>query len=74
MRYPRLLFLGVDRDTYLSSLKLGNERKYAKMIQLFVDLIWSQQYHVLVERLKDVVQPVRKEQPTLDQFFHELPA
>lgn len=68
--YPRLLFLGADREIYIRSLKLGNYRRYADMIQLFVDLIMKQQYHVLVQGLKEVVNPIRKEQPTLDHYFN----
>jgi Fic family protein len=70
--YPRLLFLGIDRDIYIHSLKLGNEEKYGEMIQLFVDLIMKQQFYPIVEQLKDVIQPVRKMQPTLDQYFHTM--
>jgi Fic family protein len=58
--YPRLLFLGEDRDIYIKSLKLSNEKRYAKMIEVFADLITKQRYHVLIERLKDVVIPPKK--------------
>jgi Fic family protein len=37
--YPELLFLGHDRDTYINSLKLGNQKKYAEIIQIFADFI-----------------------------------
>lgn len=68
--YPKLLFLGKDRDTYIKSLKLGNEDKYTEMIELFVELILTQQRHVLIERLKEVVQPIRKvDQLKLDDYF-----
>jgi len=70
--YPRLLFLGADRETYIRSLKLGNEEKYAEMIKVFVDLIMKQQFYPIVESLKDVVKPIRKEQPTLDMYFKEF--
>jgi fido (protein-threonine AMPylation protein) len=70
--YPRLLFLGTDREIYIKSLKLGNQDNYADMIQLFVDLIMKQQYYVLVKTLKDVVNPIRKEQPTLDMWFNKV--
>jgi fido (protein-threonine AMPylation protein) len=70
--YPRLLFLGRDRETYLQSLKFGNEEMYPQMISLFVDLIMRQQMNVLIERIKEVTTPIRKEQLTLDECFKEL--
>jgi Fic family protein len=70
--YPRLLFLGSDRPAYIQSLKLGNQSKNADMIQLFVDLIWEQYYEKLVKKLKEVVTPMKKEQPTLDNWFRQI--
>jgi Fic family protein len=70
--YPRLLFLGRDRETYIQSLKLGNAGMYAEMINLFVDLIMKQQMNALIERLKEVTMPIRKEQLTLDECFNAL--
>lgn len=70
--YPRLLFLGKDRGTYIQSLHFGNETMYAEMINLFVDLIMKQQMNALIERLKEVTQPIRKEQMTLDECFKNM--
>jgi fido (protein-threonine AMPylation protein) len=53
--YPKLLFLGSDRDKYIESLRLGNEDKHSEMIQIFFDLIYKQRYHILIENLKNVV-------------------
>jgi hypothetical protein len=58
--YPRLLFLGEDRDTYIRSLKLGNEGKYAEMIEVFADLINKQRFKILAENLKKVVKAPKK--------------
>lgn len=68
--YPRLLFLGEDRDIYIRSLKAGNEGKYAEMIEVFADLINKQRYQILVENLKKVVKPPKKiNQLRLDDFY-----
>lgn len=58
--YPKLLFLGVDRDKYINSLRLGNDKHYSEMIQIFFDLIYTQRYHILIENLKNVVIPPQK--------------
>jgi len=58
--YPKLLFLGSDRNKYIESLRLGNEEKYSDMIQIFFDLIYKQRYHILIENLKNVVVPPQK--------------
>jgi Fic family protein len=58
--YPKLLFLGSERDTYIRSLRLGNEEKYAGMIEIFEDLIMKQRLNILRENLKKVVLPPKK--------------
>jgi Fic family protein len=58
--YPRLLFLGADREKYINSLQLGNEEKHDQMIEVFYSLIYEQRYHILTENLKKVVVPPRK--------------
>lgn len=68
--YPRLLFLGSDRQTYIKSLKHGNEDQFAEMIWIFVDLIFKQRYHVLTENLEKVVKSAKKVgQLRLHDFF-----
>jgi Fic family protein len=67
--YPKLLFLGKDRDTYISALKLGNNGDYAKMISLFSGLIMRQRSEVIKENLKKVViPPQRRGQMRLTDF------
>jgi hypothetical protein len=58
--YPRLLFLGADREKYINSLQLGNEGKYSELIEVFYSLIYEQRYHILTENLKKVVIPPQK--------------
>jgi len=67
--YPRLLFLGSDRDAYINSLKLGNGKRYSEMIETFFDLIYKQRYHVLVNNLKNVVIPPQKSKQRLLSDF-----
>ena len=68
--YPRLLFLGSDRQRYIESLQHGNKDEYAKMIWIFADLIFQQRYHVLTENLEKVVIPAKKTgQQRLQDFF-----
>jgi len=58
--FPRLLFLGTERDTYIKSLKLGNNNEYSEMIKIFAKLINDQRRHVLMENLGKVVVPPKK--------------
>lgn len=70
--YPKLLFLGKDRDAYISVLKSGNEGNYAEMIALFSELIMHQRLGVIKENLKKVViPPQRKGQMRLTDFGFE---
>ena len=55
--YPKLLFLGTDRTTYINSLRLGNDEKYSEMIQIFSELITKQRSEILKENLKKVIVP-----------------
>ena len=67
--YPRLLFLGADREKYINSLHLGNEEKYGEMIEIFYSLIYEQRFHILTENLKKVVVPPRKPQKGIMEFI-----
>jgi len=58
--YPKLLFLGKDRDAYIKYLHLGNEENYGDMIDGFASLITSQRMDKLKENLKKVVIPIEK--------------
>jgi fido (protein-threonine AMPylation protein) len=55
--YPRLLFLGEDRNLYILSLQLGNQRKFAQMIKIFSDLVTKQRLHLLIENLQQITTP-----------------
>lgn len=59
-KYPRLLFLGDNRDIYLDALRCGDDDDYAGMVSIFAGLIRDQRLEVLRENLKKVVMPVEK--------------
>lgn len=68
-KFPKLLFLGRDRDRYINALRLGNEDKFEEMIHLFYDLIMNQRMDILIENLQKVVTPIKKSgQMMLDDF------
>ncbi|MCW4013723.1 MAG: Fic family protein, partial [Candidatus Bathyarchaeota archaeon] len=68
-KYPRLLFLGEDRDYYIKSLRYGNNEDFAGMVGVFVTLINKQRYQILMDNLKKVVVPPKKTgQLRLDDF------
>jgi Fic family protein len=54
--YPKLLFLGKDRPTYIQALKLGNEEKYKEMVNFFVDLIIKQRLDVLRKNFEMIME------------------
>ncbi len=58
--YPKLPFLGKDRNTYIQSLQFGNEKKCAEMVQIFADLIATQRVDVIKKNLRKVVVPPQK--------------
>lgn len=58
--YPRLLFLGKDRDRYLECLKAGNAANYSKMVSGFARLIVDQRLEILKRRLAEVAVPHKK--------------
>lgn len=71
-RYPRLLFLGSDRDLYIEALLAGNQERYAEMVSVFASIIVKQRRTILLEKLKEMVVPIRKEgQRELSDFFGE---
>jgi Fic family protein len=53
-KYPRLLFLGKDRDCYLDGLKAGDEGDFSKMIEVFTDLIVNQRLRILEQNLRNL--------------------
>lgn len=52
--YPKLLFIGSDRQTYIKSLKHGNENQFTEMITIFANLISKQHHPALIEKLKKI--------------------
>lgn len=59
-RYPRLLFLGKDRDRYIGALKRGNDDDLVALTSTFADLIVAQRLRVLETRLREVAPGIRK--------------
>jgi Fic family protein len=60
-KYPRLLFLGDNRDTYLKALGFGDKDNYADMVSVFAEIIREQRYKILTKNLEKVVRPIKKE-------------
>ncbi|HSV42189.1 MAG TPA: Fic family protein, partial [Methanomassiliicoccales archaeon] len=58
--FPRLLFLGSDRQRYLNALRAGNQGSMAEMVSIMADLILSQRMRVLKENLQKVIEPPKK--------------
>lgn len=68
-KYPKLLFLGGDRDAYIDALRLGNLEKYNEMVEIFTNIIIKQRFEILIQNLKQVVIPPKKRgQVTLSEF------
>ncbi len=61
VNYPRLLFLVEDRDQYILALKLGNLERFDDMIENFVGIVIDQRKYVLLENLRRVVIPPKKQ-------------
>jgi hypothetical protein len=78
-KYPRLLFMGENKQNYHKALSLGDEDKFADMIAIFAEIISDQRYDILQKNLmkllqkapKDVISPVKRtEQVKLSDFIH----
>ena len=68
-KYPKLLFLGSDRDHYINALKAGNDEKYKIMVNIFANILIVQRLQVLIKNLEQVVIPPKKRgQLTLSEF------
>jgi Fic family protein len=68
--YPKLLFLGTEREIYINALRTGNLEENAKMIEVFAELITKQRMNLLKENLKKVVIPPKKTgQLRMTDFF-----
>lgn len=70
-KFPRLLFLGKDRDQYIGALRYGNEPKYGEMVSAFADIIVQQRLEVLRRRLEQAAAPQhRRGQTRLSDFVN----
>jgi fido (protein-threonine AMPylation protein) len=47
--YPPMLFLGEERETYISALKAGNNNKYQDMVGMFINMYLNRYSSVLME-------------------------
>jgi len=66
--YPKLLFLGKDRAEHLQALRHGNEKRYAEMVAVFVELIIRQRQKVLEENFKRIMESGQIGQMRLSDF------
>ena len=61
VNFPRLLFLGEDREHYIEALKFGNLDQFENMVEKFVSIVIDQRKIVLLDNLRKVVIPPKKE-------------
>ena len=67
-KYPRLLFLGKDRERYLGALRAGDEGRYGEMLSIFAALISDQRLTVLEDNLKSLFSSRRRVQARLEDW------
>ena len=48
--YPPMLFLGEERELYISALKAGNSDKFQDMVGMFIDMYLNRYHSLLIER------------------------
>jgi len=69
-QYPKLLFLGRERDLYITALLFGNREEYAPMVDVFARIIIKQRLEILLEKIKEMMVEKKKEdQRELSDFF-----
>jgi len=69
-RFPKLLFLGKDRELYISALRMGNDGRLDEMVSSLAELILSQRMDILVRNLEKVIEPpVKSGQMRLSDFM-----
>ena len=68
-RYPKLLFLGQERDLYIQALLSGNREEYTPMVDVFAQLVMKQRLAILLEKMKEMVVAKKKNQRELTDFF-----
>ncbi|MCK4270441.1 MAG: Fic family protein [Methanogenium sp.] len=69
-KYPRVLFLGEERENYLDALKHGNQENYSLMVDYFVRIIINQRMNVLKENVEKLLKSRPKTgQSRLSDYF-----
>lgn len=58
--FPRLLFLGKDREAYISALHKGNMQDMTALVSDLADLVLDQRMSILTENLRKVIEPPNK--------------
>lgn len=58
-KFPRLLFLGVDRNRYIDALRAANGDDYKTLIATLADIVIDQRRRVMEERLVALARPRR---------------
>ncbi|OPY32678.1 MAG: Fic/DOC family protein [Methanomassiliicoccales archaeon PtaU1.Bin124] len=58
--YPRLLFLGKDREKYIKALKNGDKDDFGGMVGAFAQLLIAQRKTIIEENLERVLNPPTK--------------
>jgi Fic family protein len=67
--YPRLLFLGKDREKYIGALKEGDDGHFDKMMASFEQLLITQRKAIIDENFEKIMKaPVKKGQMRLTDF------
>jgi len=55
--FPKMLFLGKDRDKYIEALIHGNKEEFAQMVGSFASIIFKQRLSKLLNTLEKIVLP-----------------
>jgi len=55
--FPKMLFLGKDRNKYIMALIHGNKEEYARMVGDFAGIIFKQRFQKLLNTLERIVLP-----------------
>jgi Fic family protein len=58
--FPRLLFLGKDREAYISALHKGNLQNMSGIVTDLAELVLDQRMSILTENLRKVIEPPKR--------------
>jgi Fic family protein len=58
-KFPRLLFLGADRERYIDGLRAANTEDYGTLITTLADIVITQRRKIMEERLFELATPRR---------------